>query len=438
MLKYAISLHDEGDTPSAIPCYQKAIELDSSNLAAYNNLGVALQELGQYEPALQCFRKALDIDGLHAPALQNLAALTLRQGRVKLAVECIRRALLLDPNDETARALLVQVMQAISNRRTFEYSYPMLPGGVMDTNLGEYGQSALQQEDEEAEEEIGTPQWQFVEDEEGSTGEAKRYLTWEDILQSAWKTREEMLRKQQEEEERKFKAEEERRAREREEARERARQVEERIQELFYGRPSSSPSSSSTRREILNRTPADEDRQRNIASQGLDPTIFPRERQRQQTERPKAARVRPSMAYEHQPSIEEPDVSEPQPRSDYAQSYPDSSSREAEIVRAPQVEDMRARSRLWTSTFEEALPLVTEDTDEVVSTEWEEYLHEDSRRRMDPDRNNADDLIRERLKANADAWRSLQNAAWADQTRKDEALEAVRRSLLRQQEVRKW
>ena len=455
MLKYAISLHDQGNAPASVPYYQKAIELDPGNLAAYNNLGVAMQELGQYEVALACFRKALEIDGLHAAALQNLAALTVRQGRVKLAIECLRRALLLDPNDETAQALLVKVMQFMNNRRT--RPYPLLPGGVMDTDVVESNQDVAASEDEkEKEVETSRGQWR-AEDEEGSTDEAQRYLTWEEILQNAWKAKEEMMRKKQQEEEERYRAEEERRAKEQEEARERARQVEERIQELFYGRPPSTrpvaaePSAarqpSQSRREIPIRTPG-EDR------------IPINQEVTNARERPMAAGVRPNVAYQYPrvaeneeevvnegPRLRNGGMGPPQPRNSYFQDHP--SSTWDETIRPSTREDVPARRGPGPQglSLEEALGRSSPRGSVVPQEDVEEEQEEDEDAfsvdrsvsgvtRTRPEEGQVtDDLMRDRLKASYDTWSQLRNAAWADQAKKEEALAELKRGLQRQQEV---
>ena len=52
--------------------YRKAIELDSNNAAAHNNLGLLLQTVRNYDDAEQHYREAIELDPKHAMAHYNL------------------------------------------------------------------------------------------------------------------------------------------------------------------------------------------------------------------------------------------------------------------------------------------------------------------------------------------------------------------------------
>jgi len=57
----------------AIVNYDKAIELNPSNIGSWNNKGIALYRLKRYEDAINCYEEAIKIDLNHANAWFNKA-----------------------------------------------------------------------------------------------------------------------------------------------------------------------------------------------------------------------------------------------------------------------------------------------------------------------------------------------------------------------------
>ena len=80
--------------------YRKAIELDSNNAAAHNNLGLLLQTVQDYDDAEQHYREAIELDPKHAWAHNNLGRL-LHDVRKDYdgAEKLYRKAIELDPTD---------------------------------------------------------------------------------------------------------------------------------------------------------------------------------------------------------------------------------------------------------------------------------------------------------------------------------------------------
>lgn len=332
----------------------------------------------------------------------------------------------------------------------------------MDTAVGE-GQRGEEEEEEEEEEVM---RWRGDDDdEEGSTGEAKRYLTWEDILQNAWKAREETMRKQREEEEARYRAEEERRAKEREEAREQARRVEERIQELFYGKPSTKSATtdrSSPSRDIPIKTPGEDRRAPTPVAEEEEGESMGESERRPPSQpssagggaRPKAAGIRPS--YRYPPVPQEGEVvagSGVGPTQSRSRIYPPGYSPWGSMT--PPVEEERPVERQQASrpsSLEEALGwsspwgtttvpeevVVEEEQGAVPLRRVEEVRGGRGSESLEVEEEQEEDLVRDRLKASYDAWSQLQNAAWADEARKEQALAELRKSLQRQQEVGWW
>lgn len=95
-----------GDIQGAVEAYQKAVALDPSYPAPYNDLGVLFEQLGQIEDAKKSYEQALVIDPNYLKAHANLALLYERLSEKEKAIfHWLKRYQLGDPNDAwTARA----------------------------------------------------------------------------------------------------------------------------------------------------------------------------------------------------------------------------------------------------------------------------------------------------------------------------------------------
>ena len=71
LARTADDAHRAGRYEEAMPLYAKAVELDPGNVAAANNLGLALDYLGQHAEAVACFTAILSRKPGHIPALTN-------------------------------------------------------------------------------------------------------------------------------------------------------------------------------------------------------------------------------------------------------------------------------------------------------------------------------------------------------------------------------
>ena len=65
-----IALKDKGQLDEAIAAYKKAIELNPNYAAPHCNLGLALYDKGRSEEAIACYRKAIELDSKFASAQQ--------------------------------------------------------------------------------------------------------------------------------------------------------------------------------------------------------------------------------------------------------------------------------------------------------------------------------------------------------------------------------
>ena len=88
----ALCLDDMQLFDKAINQYQAAISIrDSSSLNS--NMGLCYQKMGNYEDAQQCYEKAIDLDSKNAYAINNLSALYFRLGDFEEALEIAEDAI---------------------------------------------------------------------------------------------------------------------------------------------------------------------------------------------------------------------------------------------------------------------------------------------------------------------------------------------------------
>ncbi len=87
-----------GDYIGSIQAYNKAIELDSNYVAAYNNRGIAKGNLGDYHGAIQDYNKAIELDSKYADAYNNRGNSKRGLGDTRGAMQDYNKATELNPN----------------------------------------------------------------------------------------------------------------------------------------------------------------------------------------------------------------------------------------------------------------------------------------------------------------------------------------------------
>lgn len=95
-----VTLSSMGRHLEALPCFDKAIELDPTS--AWSNKGAEYGSLGMYNDALECFDKALELNPKDALAWKNKVNTLLGLGRRKEAIDCFSKIIELSPNDAGA------------------------------------------------------------------------------------------------------------------------------------------------------------------------------------------------------------------------------------------------------------------------------------------------------------------------------------------------
>jgi len=95
------SLWAQTDTPKAIVQFEKAVELDPLNEAAWNNLGIlAARDGTNFERAQACYERSISIRGDHRQAYQNLVALHVKAEKLYDARTVLLDARRVFPNDQ--------------------------------------------------------------------------------------------------------------------------------------------------------------------------------------------------------------------------------------------------------------------------------------------------------------------------------------------------
>jgi tetratricopeptide (TPR) repeat protein len=84
----------------AIKCFDKAIEIDPKNAAAWSEKGYALNKLGNLLEAIKCFDKAIEIDPKNAAVLNDKGTILLDLKEYNEAIECFDKAIEIEKRTE--------------------------------------------------------------------------------------------------------------------------------------------------------------------------------------------------------------------------------------------------------------------------------------------------------------------------------------------------
>jgi tetratricopeptide (TPR) repeat protein/transglutaminase-like putative cysteine protease len=98
-----------GRARSAIPLFERIVELDPRHPQAWNNLGLAYLQVGKNEEADSAFRKQLDINPSDKHANDYLGLALERQGKYDKAAAAFRKQIDVNPLDPAAHAALGEI-----------------------------------------------------------------------------------------------------------------------------------------------------------------------------------------------------------------------------------------------------------------------------------------------------------------------------------------
>jgi tetratricopeptide (TPR) repeat protein len=95
--KAALLLRNNGQLVESKKCYLSILELDPTNLYAYNDLGVIHQLEGNFDEAIQNFSYVIQLDPTYSTSYNNLALVHLTQKNFEQAVSILEQCLEIDP-----------------------------------------------------------------------------------------------------------------------------------------------------------------------------------------------------------------------------------------------------------------------------------------------------------------------------------------------------
>ncbi len=108
---YGLTLMQAGQWPAAIEQFQSAINLDSRNAEAFNNLGAAYYHLRDIRQAGNCYQQALQCKPDYAEVHYNLAGLLYQMDAIQEAINHLEAAVSLKPDYVKAHFLLAKCYQ---------------------------------------------------------------------------------------------------------------------------------------------------------------------------------------------------------------------------------------------------------------------------------------------------------------------------------------
>lgn len=107
-----ITMHYDWNWAFSEASYQRALELDSENVAAIGAAGVLSATLGRLDESIERFRKAIKIDPLNPVAYRNMGYYLYYAGRLQEAIAALKKALELTPALAIAHGILGEVYLA--------------------------------------------------------------------------------------------------------------------------------------------------------------------------------------------------------------------------------------------------------------------------------------------------------------------------------------
>lgn len=112
------------DFEGAYKILKQAVQLDSTNVGAWNNLSVTCDELKREEEGMNCLLQVIKIDSTFIAGYVNLGFRYQNLGEYAKSIEYFNKALSLSPNEPLA----------YSNRSYSRYKLNDLAGALMDIN----------------------------------------------------------------------------------------------------------------------------------------------------------------------------------------------------------------------------------------------------------------------------------------------------------------
>jgi len=115
-------LYKLGEFQNSINHYEKAIQIDSKHVHAYNNLGNSLKELEKTKEAVDYYKKAIEIDSNYIKAYKNLGIAFFKLREFQKAISCHKKVIQLNPKDLNSHnnlGILFHMLKEFKNAKNY-------------------------------------------------------------------------------------------------------------------------------------------------------------------------------------------------------------------------------------------------------------------------------------------------------------------------------
>jgi tetratricopeptide (TPR) repeat protein/transglutaminase-like putative cysteine protease len=110
LLEAGLAAFNAGNAASAIPLFERLVQIDPRHKGAWNNLGLARLRTGNYDAAIAAFQKQLGIDPSDQHANDYLGLAYQQQRNYPQAIAAFRKQTEMNPLDSVAHAALGEIL----------------------------------------------------------------------------------------------------------------------------------------------------------------------------------------------------------------------------------------------------------------------------------------------------------------------------------------
>ncbi len=110
LLEAGLAAFNAGNAASAIPLFERLVQIDPHHKGAWNNLGLARLRTGNYDAAIVAFQKQLEIDPSDQHANDYLGLAYQQQRNYPQAIAAFRKQTSMNPLDSAAHAALGEIL----------------------------------------------------------------------------------------------------------------------------------------------------------------------------------------------------------------------------------------------------------------------------------------------------------------------------------------
>jgi tetratricopeptide (TPR) repeat protein/transglutaminase-like putative cysteine protease len=110
LLEAGLAAFNAGNAASAVPLFERLVQIDPRHKSAWNNLGLAHLRTGNYDAAIAAFQKQLEVNPSDQHANDYLGLAYQQQRNYPEAIATFRKQVAADPLDSVAHAALGEIL----------------------------------------------------------------------------------------------------------------------------------------------------------------------------------------------------------------------------------------------------------------------------------------------------------------------------------------